>query len=129
MIGVIANPSDHDVVREFFELFKTPWEFYRGEQGYEVLLCAGGGQMTQPLGSSSFTRDKRRCSDDERKLQIGLSAKSHSISRTEEPNPNLWGHRHLSGERDGGLLADEESRQCVAYLAPLRRKGSGADRL
>ena len=31
MIGVIANPADHDVVCEFFELFKTPWEFYRGE--------------------------------------------------------------------------------------------------
>ncbi len=24
MIGVIANPSEHAVVHEFFELFKTP---------------------------------------------------------------------------------------------------------
>ena len=29
MIGVIADPAEHNVVREFFELFKTPWEFYR----------------------------------------------------------------------------------------------------
>jgi hypothetical protein len=41
MIGVVANPTDHDVVREFFELFKTPWEFYRNRRRYEVVLCAG----------------------------------------------------------------------------------------
>lgn len=45
MIGVIANPSDYAVVREFFELFKTPWEFYRGDRYYDVLLCAGEGEL------------------------------------------------------------------------------------
>ena len=28
MIGVIANPTDQLLFAEFFELFKTPWEFY-----------------------------------------------------------------------------------------------------
>src|ERR1700751_6013193 len=28
MIGVLANQADVPTVREFFELFKTPWEFY-----------------------------------------------------------------------------------------------------
>src|SRR2546426_8950425 len=41
MIGVIANQTEHGVVREFFELFKTPWEFYRDDGQYDVLLCAG----------------------------------------------------------------------------------------
>jgi len=39
MIGVIANHAQHAAVREFFELFKTPWEFYRNDRDYEVLLC------------------------------------------------------------------------------------------
>lgn len=47
MIGVIANPSEHAVVREFFELFKTPWQFYRSGQHYEVLLCAGDAGFDQ----------------------------------------------------------------------------------
>jgi hypothetical protein len=38
MIGVAADASERDVVREFFELFKTQWEFYRGDQRYEVVL-------------------------------------------------------------------------------------------
>jgi hypothetical protein len=42
MIGVVARPEDHDVVREFFELFKTPWEFYRRDRRYRVVLQADG---------------------------------------------------------------------------------------
>ena len=41
MIGVIAHPAEHLVIQEFFELFKTPWEFYRGGRQYDVLLSAG----------------------------------------------------------------------------------------
>ncbi len=39
MIGVIANDSEHAAIAEFFELFKTPWEFYLDEQTYDVVLC------------------------------------------------------------------------------------------
>ena len=49
MIGVIANPSEHSVVCEFFELFKTPWEFYRSEGQYEVLLCSGNARLPENL--------------------------------------------------------------------------------
>ena len=40
MIGVLASDAEHAVVREFFELFKTPWEFYRSGSQYEVLICS-----------------------------------------------------------------------------------------
>jgi hypothetical protein len=45
MIGVIANAAEHVVISEFFELFKTPWEFYQSGRRYEVLLCAGDGDI------------------------------------------------------------------------------------
>ena len=40
MIGVIANKEEHSAVVEFFELFKTPWEFWRPGTQYDVLLCS-----------------------------------------------------------------------------------------
>ncbi len=43
MIGVEAEAADRSVVCEFFELFKTPWEFARRDRHYEVLLHAGDG--------------------------------------------------------------------------------------
>jgi peptidoglycan/xylan/chitin deacetylase (PgdA/CDA1 family) len=39
MIGVLATEADHLVVQEFFELFKTPWELYRDDGHYEVIIC------------------------------------------------------------------------------------------
>ncbi len=40
MIGVVTHAGDSDLVREFFELFKTPWEWYRAEEQYDVVLIA-----------------------------------------------------------------------------------------
>lgn len=45
MIGVIASPPDYTIVREFFELFKTPWEFYSPGRCYDVLLCSGSVEI------------------------------------------------------------------------------------
>ena len=39
MIGVAVQSAERDAVAEFFELFKTPWEFYRNDGQYDVLIC------------------------------------------------------------------------------------------
>jgi hypothetical protein len=51
MIGVLANPQDYAVIREFFELFKTPWEFFRPHQPYDVLLCCGDVEVPEHGGA------------------------------------------------------------------------------
>lgn len=38
MIGVIAPREQTGAVEEFFQLFKTPWEFYREDRTYDVLI-------------------------------------------------------------------------------------------
>jgi len=42
VIGVVAKEAEHPVVREFFELFKTSWEFYDCNREYDMVLCSGG---------------------------------------------------------------------------------------
>jgi hypothetical protein len=42
MIGVVASEAEHRAVAEFFELFKTPWEFHRPGVHYDVLVCSNG---------------------------------------------------------------------------------------
>lgn len=39
MIGVLAGAPDEGIVAELFELFKTPWEFYRSGHSYDAVLC------------------------------------------------------------------------------------------
>lgn len=38
LIGVISKKSEEEIVREFFQLFKVPWEFYTSNRSYEVVL-------------------------------------------------------------------------------------------
>jgi hypothetical protein len=38
MIGVLCKDCEKDVAREFFELFKTPWEFFIEGRYYDVLI-------------------------------------------------------------------------------------------
>lgn len=40
MIAVQTNDAHYPVVREFFELFKTPWEFYQAGSNCDVLICS-----------------------------------------------------------------------------------------
>lgn len=42
MIGVVSENSEESVIREFFELFKTPWEFARSGRRYDVALITVG---------------------------------------------------------------------------------------
>jgi hypothetical protein len=38
MIGIICQHAQRPVVQEFFELFKTPWEFFRATGSYDVVV-------------------------------------------------------------------------------------------
>lgn len=40
MIGVVSKKAEKVLVAEFFELFKTPWEFYRDNQQYDVVVLS-----------------------------------------------------------------------------------------
>ncbi len=42
MIGVISKVSEIKAVEEFFELFKTPWEFYVPNREYNVVVITSG---------------------------------------------------------------------------------------
>jgi peptidoglycan/xylan/chitin deacetylase (PgdA/CDA1 family) len=41
MISVCVSEADQPVVREFFELFKTPWQFHSPAVSAKILVCAG----------------------------------------------------------------------------------------
>jgi hypothetical protein len=42
MIGVLSKKDEKEIVAEFFQLFKTPWEFYEEGKEYDVLIVTTG---------------------------------------------------------------------------------------
>jgi hypothetical protein len=39
VIGVLSRDSEARAVQEFFQLFKTPWEFYTPRKKYDLLIA------------------------------------------------------------------------------------------
>ena len=67
MIGVVCEPQEEPAVREFFELFKTPWELLDPGRSYDAIIVsgkrsvptAGSARIVICLGSGSddYPRD------------------------------------------------------------------------
>jgi hypothetical protein len=66
MIGVVTRAEERDIAREFFELFKTPWEFCRADSRYEVVIDASAcvnhhaAKLVIAYGSQAAASDRER---------------------------------------------------------------------
>jgi hypothetical protein len=72
VIGVIHKPDEAEIVREFFQLFKTPWEPARADRSYDVLVVSTDDLV--PEGPHVLVRDKNFFADVRRLLTKGQSA-------------------------------------------------------
>ena len=116
MIGVIADSADHEIVREFFELFKTPWEFYREDRRYEVLLCAGDGPVDLTAKCVLFYAGRKTHFDDTRNIRTGCQQRRIRILLHRRNRIPIYRGAITFPERNNSLLTDEDSQECVAYL-------------
>src|ERR1700722_13993559 len=115
MIGVIADPAEHDVIREFFELFKTPWEFHRRGRQYEVLLCAGDVQFDSTAKLLLFYAGRKTHFDDQRQIQTGRQRRDACVLAYQGNRIPIYGDTITFAENGSGILADEKSQECTAY--------------
>jgi hypothetical protein len=116
MIGVIAHPSEHDVVCEFFECFKTPWEFYRRDRQYDVLLAVGEVQFNGPAKVVLSYAGAKISSDVGECIQIEASMGYTPILSYKGNRIPIYGKAVRFPGKEGSLLTEEDSLQSVAYL-------------
>ena len=117
MIGVIANPSDRVVVREFFELFKTPWEFYQGGRHYDVLLCNGtvlGDEQSAQL--VLIYAGKKLCQEMSGNMNASFTSSGGRSLLYDGMRIPIYGSSVTFQEQQCGLLVDAESREPVLYF-------------
>ena len=122
MLGVIANSSDGPVVREFFELFKTPWEFYNSKRQYDVVLCGGDVPPEGVEAKLVLVYSGQRLSfDEQHKVQTKSTASGATLGFTGRAIP-LYGAAVRFPACDNAVADDKESHDPTAYWGPL---GSG----
>ena len=120
MIGVIANPADHAVVYEFFELFKTPWEFYRNDRRYEVLLCAADSHFDESVAPLVLLYAGRKLPfDADEKIEIASRRSNRMLSYKGSRIP-IYGECITFREGGTGVLFDEEFQQAAMYRCVSR---------
>ena len=118
MIGVIAHPEEHELVREFFELFKTPWEFYRSEQQYEVALLAGEDVSGHGVSADLIVVYSGRVNsfDEGEEINVASSQKGRTLSYNDKRLP-IYGDNITFRSKGVCILKDERSQQSVGSLA------------
>ena len=116
MIGVESETADRNVVCEFFELFKTPWEFARRDRHYEVLLHTGDG-LPQATAKLVLVYAGRKVSfDQEREIRSGRDSSRLCILSYLESRIPIYGESVTFPTEGSQLLTREDSRECAAYL-------------
>jgi hypothetical protein len=123
VLGVIANSSDEYVVREFFELFKTPWEFYRSDRQYDVVLCTGQAALDGISAKLLLVYAGKKVTFDEtHRVQIHARTQGAQLAFSATTIP-LYGSALRFLSHENGVAEDRDSGEPLAYWAPL---GSGS---
>jgi hypothetical protein len=123
MIGVIANPLEHAVVAEFFELFKTPWEFYRSDRDYEVVLSAGDCSFGESNTKLVLLYAGQKITFDVvGKIQLASEGTNVRILSYKGTRIPIYGNSVTFREKGNDLLIDQESQQPAINLIPSQGK-------
>jgi len=116
MIGIIADPAEHDVAREFFELFKTPWEFFREDRKYDVLLCAGNHPFSTSARLVVVYAGKKIELDETQHTTMGSQRKTPCALDYEKKAISVYGESVSFVGTENCLLEDVVTKECIAFL-------------
>ena len=116
MIGVIAHSSEYPVVREFFQLFKTPWEFYSSDRQYDVLVCACDQEFPKDKAKLVLIYGGRRLRfDTEEKIEIASQGSGRRMLLYKGSRIPIYGD-HVTFRGITSALVDEQSRRPLLCL-------------
>ena len=114
MIGVYTQNSDRPAVSEFFELFKTPWEFYRPEGKYDVLICCDSEAPSNSAKLVVIYGAEERVGDREGGIANPMAA-SNALLSYNGVNIPVYGNCRTFGQPRTCLLTDEFTGQSAAF--------------
>jgi hypothetical protein len=122
LIGVIANSAEHAVISEFFELFKTPWEFHQSNRQYEVLLCARSSDFVTDTAKLILIYSSANLALDlPENIEIASRKRNRMLLQCGARLP-IYGDSITFRENGSDLLIDEESRQTAIQQCKLQNR-------
>jgi peptidoglycan/xylan/chitin deacetylase (PgdA/CDA1 family) len=115
MIGIIANPSDYDVVAELFELFKTGWEVFRSGKQYDVVISHGWISLDEIDAKTVVLYGGRPLPHEVESSEVLASGGECKILRYHDLQLPIYGNAVVFPSRQQSLLNGAESGQPAFY--------------
>ena len=116
MIGVAANPDEWDTVREFFELFKTPWEPVAEGRTYRAVVSTVG----QPAGMAAGILIAYGAAESAIDHAAGVKAvREPALPQAEWEDTVLPLYCGVAGFENGGPATIHSGRRALDYRASL----------
>lgn len=103
MIGVVSYVEEHTAIEEFFELFKTPWEFYEPDNQYDVLLVTRQDVPTVDV-SLIIVYSTETCSLDVSEVVDGTLNRLGACIQWHKEKLPIYGHTVTLPKYDGDVL-------------------------
>jgi hypothetical protein len=113
MIGVVANEAEHRVVVEFFELFKTPWEFHRPGAHYDILICSNS-MVPENNARLLFLYGAQRQAFEECRSIRTISASRHDFVSFRGERMPIYGSCLLFNSPGNEVLVHERTKSAAA---------------
>jgi hypothetical protein len=115
MIGVVANPAEQPVVREFFELFKVPWQFHRSNADYDIVLSSGNCELPRSEPRVLISYGSRRTDlDVQRGVPIAAQPSCSALSFRKRVLP-IYG-KLMTFSEGPRFLTDKEAGLPATYV-------------
>lgn len=118
MIGVIAREKEMDAVREFFELFKTPWEPWNSGKAYDVVLCAAQEIPSEFRAKLVIAYSGSRLASDPADAVENQATEAAKLLCYKDDEIPLYGKCVTFPPQDGSLLNEPGSRRSAVWQQP-----------
>ena len=116
MIGVAVPPTERGIAAEFFELLKTPWEFFRTGKQYDVVICTSEELYCEAAALLLVFSGEQTPFDSEQKKEIKSHAGGFVVSDEGKRLP-IYGTVATFPGNPSGLLTADGTQEPVAYVS------------
>jgi hypothetical protein len=120
MIGVLASAAEGRVIREFFHLFKTPWEFCRPGATYDVVICSSSQRTDNSAPLVVVYGASRGAFDSEAEIQI-LAQRSNATLSYQGDRIPISGHCLILAGPGESILQTEDGETLGVEFASGKR--------
>jgi hypothetical protein len=114
MIGVAVQASERVIAAEFFELLKTPWEFYRDGAEYDVVLTTSGNYLCGVPQLLLILSGEPTSFDADHKIRVNSRRGAVVLSDAAKRLP-IYGQLATFAASEATLLSEESTREPAAF--------------